>query len=67
LSWTPRFGKFLGESDVFVLRAFVTTAQQNDDRSAATLEIDAITGPVMNAKLTDAFANRTHVTREAVD
>ncbi|MET3520398.1 hypothetical protein ABID25_002232 [Mesorhizobium abyssinicae] len=43
-----------GFSDVSVLRGFVASAKQYDDRVAAPDEIDAISRPIVDPKLTDA-------------
>jgi hypothetical protein len=43
-----------GPFDVFALGALVATAQQHDDNITLPHEVDAIAGPVIDAKLVDS-------------
>jgi len=56
-----RFAPFLRQSfrpsDIARLAGLVAAAQQDDDRGAALLKVDPITGAVMNPQLADAFAD----------
>ena len=59
-------GKAPSGLDVLDLRAFVATAEQDDDRIAALLEIYPISGTVVDAQLTDPLSDRFRVADMAV-
>lgn len=59
-------GEALGGDDVPRLCAFVTPAEQDDDGTAASLEVHAIAGTAMNAQLAYAVPNRLGVAGMAV-
>ena len=59
--FTPFSGEAFRGLDVPLLRAFVSGAQEKCNRIPALLEIDPVTGTVVDSQLTDAFAHRAHV------
>jgi hypothetical protein len=54
-----------GGFDVLLLGFLVSAAEKHDEKRTALHEVDAITGPVLNAKFADAFTDGLHVTRIA--
>src|ERR1700730_12519253 len=48
-----------------MLRSLIATGQQNDEGDAASSEIDAVAGAVINAHLRHAAAHWPHITRIA--
>jgi hypothetical protein len=49
--------------DIPALGTFVSAAEQYDDTIAAPDEINPASGPVVDAQLADAFANRNDVAK----
>jgi hypothetical protein len=47
--------------DVSYLRALVATAQQYEDRISPRLEVNAISGSMMNAEFADSLAHRRYI------
>jgi hypothetical protein len=52
--------------DILGLGAFVTTAQQDDDRISALLEIDAVAGAVMDTELADSSSDQLDIAEMAL-
>jgi hypothetical protein len=44
---------------------FVATTQQNDDRVAFFLEVDAVSGAIVNAQLANPLAYWLHITHQS--
>jgi hypothetical protein len=61
----PLFSEAQRGLDISCLRAFIATAQQNDDRVATPLKIHPVTGAIMDSKLTDTFPHGFGVSNEA--
>jgi hypothetical protein len=47
--------------DVFYLRALVATAHQDEDRISLRLEVNALSGSMVNAEFTDSLAHRRYI------
>jgi hypothetical protein len=61
MSFAPVFRQTFRRPDVALLRTLVAAAQQDDDRTAPLLKLDAVAGTVMDAQFTDAVADKQNI------
>ena len=65
MSFTPFFSQALCRLDVLRLRAFVPTAQQNNDGVAPLLEINAVSRAMVDAQFADALSYGFRIPRKS--
>ena len=58
------FSQALCSLDVLRLRAFVTAAQQDDDRASSLLEVDAVSRAMVNTQFADSLPHGLHIARK---
>jgi|AntDeeMetageno51_2_1112566.scaffolds.fasta_scaffold03284_1 hypothetical protein len=62
--FAPCFSQALCGIDVLHLRAFVSAAQQDDDRASSLLEVDAVSMAMVNTQFADSLPYEFHIARK---